>query len=171
MNPSGLNLNPALLLNPKAYRAEAAAAAAAATSNESTRMPIQTAQTVQTSAPVEFQFSTPSDGYLTAGNSPSHQAQPAANGTRTPPTTGFGSMIERANNVEHRAFVPQPKRRKLQNEEMHAGQSFASGSGGMLGGHIKERREAAINGASQQTVVDLTDAGRCPSGGVTRVAG
>ena len=171
MNPSGLNLNPALLLNPKAYSAEAVAAAAA---REPTRMPIQTAQTAQIAqapASVEFQFSTPSDGYLTAGNSPSHQTQPAVNGTQTPPTTGFGSMIERANNVEHRAFVPQPKRRKLQGEEMHASQSFASGSGGMLGGHIKERREAATNGASQQTVVDLTDAGRCPSAGGLRAAG
>ena len=175
-------MNPAMLLDPKSFRADAAAAF-----REPARVPLPIQTTTEAPAPIEFQFATPSDGYITAGNSPSRhmqvepqmqtqvqtqlqtqvqtqvQAQPSANGTQTPPTNGFGSMIERVNNVEQRAFPPQPKRRKTQNEDINPAPTFASGSGGMLGGHIKERREAAANGASQQTVVDLTDAGRCPS--------
>ena len=155
-------MNPAMLLDPKSFRAETAAY------REPANIPIQT---VAAPAPMEFQFATPSDGYVTAGNPPSRQAQaqvqaqaqPPTNGTQTPPTNGFGTMIERANNVEQRTIIPQPKRRKTQNEDINPAPTFASGSGGMLGGHIKERREAAANGASQQTVVDLTDAGRCPS--------
>ena len=172
-------MNPAMLLDPKSFRADAAAAF-----REPARVPLPIQTTTEAPAPIEFQFATPSDGYITAGNSPSRhmqaepqmqtqvqtqlqtqvQAQPSANGTQTPPINGFGSMIERVNNVEQRAFPPQPKRRKTQNEDINPAPTFASGSGGVLGAHIREKREAATNGASQQTVVDLTDAGRCPSG-------
>lgn len=71
-------------------------------------------------------------------------------------------MIERMNNIEHRTFVPQPKRRKLQNEEdINFSHGFNGSSGGMLGEHVKERREVAANHPTLKSVetVDLTEAG------------
>lgn len=152
-SPSALNLNPALLLNPKGYGASASA------SKDVTPNSIPS---TGRSTPIEFQFSTPNDGYAIEPRSQSHGSTPLTNGHHTPQTNGFGGMIERMNNIEHRTFTPQPKRRKLQNEEnMDSSHGFNGRSGGVLGEHIKERREAGANYPTLKTVetVDLTVAG------------
>ncbi|RYP73707.1 hypothetical protein DL771_003420 [Monosporascus sp. 5C6A] len=146
-----LNLNPALLLNPKAYVASAPA------SKDASRQPTPSAGT---SEPIEFQFSTPNDIYTTERKPSPLASHPASNGHYMPQTNGFTSMIERMNNVEQRTSVPQPKRRKLQPEENNGlSRGFGSGSGGILGQHVKEKREEAANHPSVKRVetVDLTD--------------
>lgn len=154
-SPSALNLNPALLLNPKGYGASQPA------SREGTR---HSTPITESSAPVEFQFSTPNDSHAAEQVVRPNGTSPLPNGLHMPQTNGFGGMIERMNNTEHRTFVPQPKRRKTQNENdenMSMTHGFSGGSGGMLGGHIRERREAAANQPTPKTVemVDLTNAG------------
>ncbi|KAI1155188.1 SNF2 family N-terminal domain-containing protein [Nemania diffusa] len=103
------------------------------------------------STPVEFSF-----------DSPSHQfSTPPMYQPLNPPNqpNGFGAMIERMSNVEHRAFVPpHQKRRKVETGEGPDSQpGFSAGGSGMMGQHMKERREEYKKAATTQVeMVDLT---------------
>lgn len=158
MDPAALNLNPALLLNPKGYSASAPAS--------QTGSP-KTFQRPENPEALEFQFSTPNDGYAAQGHLQLPEVSLATNGYNSPQMNGFGSMIDRMNNLEQRAFVPQPKRRKTQDERDNSyNHGFGSGNGGMLASHIRENREAATNHIPLRSVetVDLTDGGEFSSG-------
>lgn len=72
-------------------------------------------------------------------------------------------MIERMSNVEHRAFVPpHQKRRKVETGEGPDSQpGFSAGGSGMMGQHMKERREEYKKAATTQVeMVDLTSGSR-----------
>ncbi|KAL7627639.1 hypothetical protein AAE478_001832 [Parahypoxylon ruwenzoriense] len=142
----GLNLNPALLLNPKGYAVPPQSARQNAT--------VRPISGPSKPAEVDFQFSTPNDRYTIA-------SQPIrANGEATPHINNFGDMIDRMSNVEQRIAAPQSKRRKLETESADLQRAFGSGGGGAVGQYVKERRgETANQQASANPVdaVDLTD--------------
>ncbi|KAI0009724.1 SNF2 family N-terminal domain-containing protein [Xylariaceae sp. FL0662B] len=150
-NPTpSLDLNPALLLNPKGYTVPSAPRNA----------PGRQINGSADSAALEFQFSNPNDSF-TSASQPSFHQPVHTNGQSTPPITGFGDMIDRMNNVEQRAFTPQPKRRKLEAENDNGAQrGFGSGGNGAIGQHIKERKEDSVTKLPTKPVetVDLTDA-------------
>ncbi|GAW12145.1 hypothetical protein ANO14919_015030 [Xylariales sp. No.14919] len=101
--------------------------------------------------PVEFSFDSPNNRFT---DLPLHQATNPLS-----PPNGFGPMIERMNNVEHRAFAsPQTKRRKLETENgFEAKPSLGGGGSGILGQHIAEKRQESKQVASTQVeMVDLT---------------
>ncbi|KAF5666232.1 hypothetical protein FHETE_6354 [Fusarium heterosporum] len=103
-----------------------------------------------------FQFSSPNDT-PSAGPS-SRSSTPGssyANGFN-----GAGNFIERANNVQHRSLVPQPKRRRTEDSENgfhHMMTPPVHGGGGVLGQYVTDRRKEG-NGvtASPSMTVDLT---------------
>ncbi|KAI1106950.1 SNF2 family N-terminal domain-containing protein [Jackrogersella minutella] len=146
--PSRLNLNPALLLNPKGYAVPSPPARQNA-SNQPFNGP-------NNSADIEFQFSNPQDGYVNSGQYTYSNGQAAA------PPNHFNDMIDRVNNVEQRTFAPQTKRRRLEPEEsFETARAFGSGSGGDLGQYVKEQRQNAANqqlSPKRVEAVDLTDA-------------
>ncbi|KAI1075619.1 SNF2 family N-terminal domain-containing protein [Whalleya microplaca] len=150
-NPaSRLNLNPALLLNPRGYTA----------SQPTKDAPGRAANGSADPAPVEFQFSRPDDGFTNTSQASFDQPF-YTNGHSTPPTNGYSDMIDRMNNVEQRAFIPQPKRRKLESEDSNGSQhGFGSGGSGAIGQYIREKREDSVTQPLMKRVetVDLTDA-------------
>ncbi|KAI1116900.1 SNF2 family N-terminal domain-containing protein [Nemania sp. NC0429] len=106
------------------------------------------------STPVEFTFDSPNNQLL---ETPMHQIANHPNPSNPP--NGVGAMIERVNNVEHRALLsPQPKRRKLEYREgLGPKPGFSSGGSGMMGQHMKEKREEYTETATTQVdMVDLT---------------
>ncbi|KAI1205753.1 SNF2 family N-terminal domain-containing protein [Annulohypoxylon truncatum] len=145
---SRLNLNPALLLNPKGYGAPSPSPRQDASNrafNGSTNP-----------ADVEFQFANPQDGF--AG--PSQYTY--TNEQALPQSHDFSGMIDRMSNVEQRTFAPQTKRRRLESEESNSPmRGFGSGGGGDIGHYVKEERQNAANQQlplSRVETVDLTDA-------------
>ncbi|KAH8164314.1 hypothetical protein CIB48_g3945 [Xylaria polymorpha] len=103
------------------------------------------------STPVEFSFDNPDNRF---SDLPMHHAANIPN-----PPNGFGTMIERMNNVEHRTLAsPQYKRRKLEPEEgFGLKPSFGTGGGGMMGQYIQEKKEESKRaGSTQVEMVDLT---------------
>ncbi|KAI1142211.1 SNF2 family N-terminal domain-containing protein [Hypoxylon sp. FL0543] len=148
--PSRLNLNPALLLNPKSY----SASSPPVQQNAPSRPPLNGSNIP---ADVEFHFSNPQDGFATA-------AQPIyTNGHAATQPNNFGDMIDRMNNVEQRTFAPQTKRRRVEPEDsIDPVNAFRNGGSGDLGQYVRDKRQEA---ASQQfstkrvEAVDLTDAG------------
>ncbi|KAI0848090.1 SNF2 family N-terminal domain-containing protein [Daldinia vernicosa] len=146
---SRLNMNPALLLNPKGYSAP--------TPPTRPNAPARPFSNSNNSADIEFQF-----------NSPDFQFSNPPNGYTTaisqsmPQSSNFSNMIDRMNNVEQRTFNPQTKRRKLEAEDnVSPAHAFRSGGGGgVVGQYVKERRQ---EGGNQQLptrpveAVDLTD--------------
>ncbi|KAG4217706.1 hypothetical protein PC116_g33814 [Phytophthora cactorum] len=151
---SRLNLNPALLLNPKGYAAPVPPARPSAPTrpfNPSSSLNNPADVEFQFTSP-EFQFSNPQNGYTTTTSQP------------MPQSNNFGNMIDRMNNVEQRTFNPQSKRRKLEIEDnTNPAHTFRSGGNGIVGQYVKERRQ---EGGSQQRstgpveAVDLTDTGK-----------
>ncbi|KAI2781915.1 SNF2 family N-terminal domain-containing protein [Daldinia loculata] len=146
---SRLNMNPALLLNPKGY--------AAPTPPTRPNAPTRPFNNSNNSADVEFQFnspdfqfSNPQNGYTTTISQP------------MPQSSNFSNMIDRMNNVEQRTFNPQSKRRKLEAEDnVSPAHTFRNGGGGgVIGQYVKERRQ---EGGNEQyptgpvEAVDLTD--------------
>ncbi|KAI0150430.1 SNF2 family N-terminal domain-containing protein [Xylariaceae sp. FL1272] len=117
------------------------------------------------STPIEFTFTTPGSEYV---NSPTSQPE-------TTPPSGYGHMIERMNNVEHRTHVaPLAKRRKLDTEASIDLQPVqARGGSGIIAHHIKEKRpDRPIdndnnNSARKVETVDLTDGS--PGGDVVEI--
>ncbi|KAI1805215.1 SNF2 family N-terminal domain-containing protein [Daldinia bambusicola] len=149
---SRLNLNPALLLNPKGYAAPAPPARPSAPVR-----PYNNSNNLNNSADVAFQFTSPDFHFANPQNGYTTTSQPM------PQSSNFSNMIDRINNVEQRTFNPQTKRRKLETEDnASSAHTFRSGGGGMVGQYVKERRQ---DGGSQQRstgpveAVDLTDAG------------
>lgn len=149
---SRLNMNPALLLNPKGY--------AAPTPPTRPNAPTRPFNNSNNSADVEFQFnspdfqfSNPQNGYTTTISQP------------MPQSSNFSNMIDRMNNVEQRTFNPQSKRRKLEAEDnVSPAHTFRNGGGGgVIGQYVKERRQ---EGGNEQyptgpvEAVDLTDSGK-----------
>ncbi|EXA48392.1 hypothetical protein FOQG_05843 [Fusarium oxysporum f. sp. raphani 54005] len=102
-----------------------------------------------------FQFSSPNDT-PSAGPS-SRSSTPGssyANGFN-----GAGHFIERANNVQHRSVVPQPKRRRTEDSEgVHNFMTPpAQGGSGILGQYVTDKRKEANSAtASPAMTVDLT---------------
>ncbi|KAI1095967.1 SNF2 family N-terminal domain-containing protein [Rostrohypoxylon terebratum] len=149
---SRLNLNPALLLNPKGYAAQAAQSPL-----PRQNVPNRTfSGSTNPPADVEFQFSNPHDGFASTSQ------YTYTNGQTLPQMHDFGGMIDRMNNVEQRTFAPQSKRRRLESEEstnsMHG---FGSGGGSDMGQYIKENRQNTTNyqpPSNRVETVDLTDA-------------
>ncbi|KAI1775225.1 SNF2 family N-terminal domain-containing protein [Hypoxylon cercidicola] len=143
---SRLNLNPALLLNPKGY-----AAPAPAPRQDAASMSFNNSNPAE----LEFQFANPHDSFASA-------SQPLHSNGHAPPPPNFGDMMDRMNNVEQRMFVPQTKRRKLEAEDdINPMRAFGNGGSGDVGQYIRERRQDA---PSQQLstrrveAIDLTDA-------------
>ncbi|XXG99171.1 hypothetical protein Hte_005506 [Hypoxylon texense] len=151
--PSRLNLNPALLLNPKGYVAPAPAPPAR---QDAASMPFTSSNNSNSSAGLEFQFANPHDSFAPAGQ-PLHP-----NGHPTPPPNNFGDMMDRMNNVEQRMFVPQPKRRKLEAEDgINPVRAFGNGASGDVGQYVRERRQDATTqqrATRPVEAIDLTDA-------------
>ncbi|KAI0840823.1 SNF2 family N-terminal domain-containing protein [Hypoxylon sp. FL0890] len=148
--PSRLNLNPALLLNPKGYNGPSPSPR----QNVPSRPPLNGSNN---SADVEFQFSNPQDGFATA-------AQPAyTNGHAPTQPNNFGDMIDRMNNVEQRTFAPQIKRRKVEAEDsIDPVYAFRNGGSGEVGQYVRDKRQEAANqqfSTKRVEAVDLTDAG------------
>ncbi|KAI0161658.1 SNF2 family N-terminal domain-containing protein [Hypoxylon sp. FL1284] len=143
--PSRLNLNPALLLNPKGY-----AVSPSAPRQDVASRPFNNPND---SAGLEFQFANPNETFAPAD-------QPFPNGHVTP-NNNFGDMIDRMNNVEQRAFVPQTKRRKLEEQGVNQVRTFGNRGSGDIAQYVKESRQ---DGPSQQLpsrhveAIDLTDA-------------
>ncbi|KAI1344589.1 SNF2 family N-terminal domain-containing protein [Xylariaceae sp. FL0016] len=136
--------DPALLLNPKNF------------TPSSQNHNSQSANEPDSSDVVEFTFSSPNDTVESSNTlaSDSVMQRPAAQ------VNGFGQMFERMNNVQDRAFAPLPKRRKLDDQESTPPRNgFSGGANGMLGQHIKDKRQEAARKSSSQSVemVDLTD--------------
>ncbi|KAL8407948.1 hypothetical protein RB594_006669 [Gaeumannomyces avenae] len=106
-----------------------------------------------------FQFSSPSPAVHLAEAEEQPAISPHSLEQPLHPTNGVGAMIERINNVESRAFVPEPKRRKLEPSPQPMASS-SRGSSGMLGGYIKEQKTEEVSGGglvkAPQTV-DLTE--------------
>ncbi|KOS18296.1 Helicase-like transcription factor [Escovopsis weberi] len=103
-----------------------------------------------------FQFASP--GETPVATPPAHDIPSPGN---VPGTSGVGNWIERMNNVQHRAVVPQAKRRKLEDGDGPSGGSSAPArsGGGDLGEYVREKRKEAGAGAMlRASTVDLTDA-------------
>ncbi|KAI2469954.1 SNF2 family N-terminal domain-containing protein [Annulohypoxylon bovei var. microspora] len=144
---SRLNLNPALLLNPKGYSAPSPSPRQNASS--------QAFNGSSNTADLEFQFSNPQDGFASTSQ------YTHTNGQALPQSHDFDGMIDRMNNVEQRAFAPQSKRRRLEAEDSpDPMRAFGNGGGGDMGQYIKENRYAADYQLPTNRVetVDLTDA-------------
>ncbi|KAI0815779.1 SNF2 family N-terminal domain-containing protein [Xylaria sp. FL0064] len=141
-NAPAPNYNPAALLNPRAFNG-------LPTPNNGIQTPFFNGS--GSSTPVEYSFESPSSRF---SDLPIHQtASPLS------PPNGFGAMIERMNNVEHRTLVaPQNKRRKVETEDRpETKPGFGAGGSGMIGQHIAEKREESRQAASTQVeMVDLT---------------
>ncbi|KAI0971361.1 SNF2 family N-terminal domain-containing protein [Xylaria arbuscula] len=133
--------NPAALLNPRAYHS-----------------PVAPNNGIQNSlfngsgslAPVEYSFDSPSSRF---SDLPIHQAASPASSAN-----GFGTMIERMNNVENRTLAPQTKRRKVEGGDgLEAQPGFGAGGSGIIGQYITEKRAESKQAASTQVeMVDLT---------------
>lgn len=104
-----------------------------------------------------FQFATP-NGAASVG---------PASGASTPPDSqprnglGPGNFVERVHHIQDRSEVPQPKRRRVDDEEVQKGTKMAvRGGSGVLGQALNDQRQASGgNGAftPQALTVDLTD--------------
>lgn len=107
---------------------------------------------------VVFQFATTNDSASDAV--PSGASTPASGHMQ--PVNGVGSFLERMNNVQNRASIPQAKRRKV-DEDMQglsasADQQSTRAGGSMLGGYIKEQQSRGTSTpASDTMMVDLTN--------------
>lgn len=138
------------------------------------------------STPVEFTFDSPNNQLLEASmyhtaNLPnplntldSLDSLDSLNSLNSlNPPNGVGAMIERVNNVEHRALVsPQPKRRKIEfGEGLEPKPGFGPGGSGIMGQHMKEKREEYKQAATTQVdMVDLTSGSRSPLSKVTGIS-
>lgn len=111
---------------------------------------------------LDFQFATPADqSFSSPSQSPFDPSQ--ASNYPNAPVNGFGGMIERVNNVDSRAAVPQTKRRKVVEESSYGGipARFGGSGSGTLGQHVKDKREASASHPSKPVeTVDLTEAGK-----------
>lgn len=102
-----------------------------------------------------FQFETP-NGAASAG---------PASGTSTPPDSqlrnglGPGSFLEKVHHIQDRSEVPEPKRRRLEDEDAQKGTKMAvRGGSGMLGQAVRDQRQDSSGTSTPQSVtVDLTD--------------
>ncbi|KAI1379432.1 SNF2 family N-terminal domain-containing protein [Hypoxylon crocopeplum] len=150
---SRLNLNPALLLNPKGYGAPSPSPSPSLSARQNGAGSPFNGSSNPTE--VEFQFPNPHDSFA----SPSQPIY--SNGQYTLESNNFDNMIDRMNNVEQRTFAPQIKRRRLATEDdINSMRAYGSGSSGDVGQYVREaQREAANQQYSMKRVeaVDLTD--------------
>ncbi|KAF5002542.1 hypothetical protein FDECE_10606 [Fusarium decemcellulare] len=148
--------NPAALLQPNRRTSSSTDLASSAHRQFSPSHNIQrSSQPPPMNNSVVFQFSSPNDT-PSAGPS-SRSSTPGSNYANGP--NGVGGFIERMNNVQHRSFVPQAKRRRVEDMEgPHDGATApVHGGAGILGEYVKEKRkEANSSTASPAMTVDLT---------------
>lgn len=121
-----------------------------------------------TTTPVDFTFDSPNHETL---DIPMHNAtyQPE----QLNPPNGIGTMIERMNNVQDRMLPPpQLKRRKLESgsSSPQPGYGVGGGSSGIMGQHVKEKREEGYNqvAGTKYETVDLTEGSRSALPNVSR---
>ncbi|KAI6425209.1 hypothetical protein MCOR07_011678 [Pyricularia oryzae] len=154
-----MSWDPKALLNPKA----------APQSSGSTQRPGHTGRvaTSHGNAPQAFQFASPNEPSISidlTDSDDTHEDQ-RGHGHTQAAGNGMGAMIERANNVESRADIPQTKRRKIEVTNTNGQGTPIRGGSGMLGSYIKGQElgdgGASTPARSPQTTVDLTD-GRLP---------
>ncbi|KAK8079865.1 helicase-like transcription factor [Apiospora hydei] len=164
-NHGAPSFDPNVLLNPRA-----ALTTTSRTNNVSGRStPANFPSRSSGPTPLEFQFSSPNDGYASNASTPPPFAY---NGgydiSHTPsPVNGFGSMIERMNHVQDRSAAPHPKRRKVETIDLDDSadekipSTFGNGGGGMMGQYVKDKKEEAANSPSMSRAdtVDLTEGG------------
>lgn len=139
--------NPAALLNPRAFNGTAVLNDGI--QNNFFNGPGTITRTEFT--PLEFSF----DGANT------NCSEPATSNTAHTPnqSNGYGDMIERMNNVEHRTLAPsQNKRRKLETENGFGSKpAFSAGESSILSQHIKEGGQESKQAANTRVeMVDLT---------------
>ncbi|KAI6264348.1 hypothetical protein MCOR27_011740 [Pyricularia oryzae] len=150
-----MSWDPKALLNPKA----------APQSSGSTQRPGHTGRvaTSHGNAPQAFQFASPNEPSISidlTDSDDTHEDQ-RGHGHTQAAGNGMGAMIERANNVESRADIPQTKRRKIEVTNTNGQGTPIRGGSGMLGSYIKGQElgdgGASTPARSPQTTVDLTD--------------
>lgn len=139
--------NPAALLNPRAFNGTAV---------PNDGLPNNCFNGPSTTTRAEF---TPLEFSFDSANA--NCSDPATPNTAHTPSqsNGYGVMIERMNNVEHRTLAPsQNKRRKLETENgFESKPTFRAGGNGILGQHVKERGQESEQAANTRVeMVDLT---------------
>ncbi|KAH8681388.1 SNF2 family DNA-dependent ATPase [Xylariales sp. PMI_506] len=150
------SFDPALLLNPRAH-------VGASRGNIATnQLTLNGLPGSSSSSSLDFQFSSPNDGTASNASTPpaflSYSNDSVNRSYTSTPVSGFGSMIERMSNLQDRASVPQPKRRRLEGEEGNSPNRFGGGSNGALGQHVRDtRNEAAGVNATPLSRVDTVD--------------
>ncbi|KAL2021975.1 hypothetical protein VTK56DRAFT_6394 [Thermocarpiscus australiensis] len=135
-----MSWSPAALLNPKA------AAVSPARQQPMGDAPASPAFSPRTSEQLSFQFTSP-DEVPPAVDFSDLPATSQAGPLHHPPImpvfqNGFGKSIERLHNVQDRIALPQPKRRKTENENdpessLTPNGAFAGATSGLLSQHIK----------------------------------
>lgn len=157
-NPAPTRFDPARLLNPRSYTAPLKNNGTSGRSTP-THLPASSS-TASLATALDFQFSSPNDGNMSAASTP---PSVYSHGSSTP-VNGFSNMIDRANNVEERISVPQPKRRRLESDDYSANiNGFGGGGNGMVGQYLKDRRDEGsknpTSAARRVDTVDLTSMG------------
>ncbi len=110
-----------------------------------------------------FQFLTPDGSAGSFSAISAEEAVEPTNGARPDtPVSGMSAMIERKFNVQDRAFVPEPKRRKIDVAEngLEEGPGFRGRSSGLVGTPLQEiQAETTVAPSSLKITetVDLTD--------------
>ncbi|KAK7956868.1 SNF2 family domain-containing protein [Apiospora aurea] len=164
-NHGAPSFDPNMLLNPRA-----ALTTTSRTNNVSGRStPANLPGRSSGPTPLEFQFSSPNDGYASnASTPPSFAYNGGFDISHTPsPVNGFGSMIERMNHVQDRSAAPHPKRRRVETIDLDDSadekvpSTFGNGGAGMMGQYVKDKKEEAANSPSMSRAdtVDLTEGG------------
>lgn len=119
------------------------------------RTPSRASAPPNTNGTLAFQFATP-NGPASAGPS---------SGPSTPPDSqprnalGPGHFVERIHHIQERSEVPNPKRRKVEDEDAPKGTKMAvRGGSGVLGQALKDQRQDSSGTSTPQSLtVDLTD--------------
>lgn len=146
--------NPAALLQPNRQRPSTASPTNGLSPHGA--LPQRSPRQNPTSEPMVFQFA--STSAETPVESPGYSSAEGTPGGQN--VNGVGHWIERMNNVQRRSTVPQPKRRRIDDEQnLQNGQAAQVRSGsGILGAYVREKRQDSSGSAfSQPTTVDLTD--------------
>ncbi|KAH8889697.1 hypothetical protein GQ53DRAFT_651723 [Thozetella sp. PMI_491] len=148
-----MSWDPAALLNPKAQTTSPAFAH----NSLQTALPNRSLQhSAEAPMQLTFQFNDPSNNFMPDFSGvPYGGATGLPNRTSSMPDFGTARHIERLNNVEPRADVPQPKRRKTQTEgDPVDPQSAFHGQGtGLFGQYMMTAVKTPENNASQQGIV------------------
>ncbi|KAK0714909.1 SNF2 family N-terminal domain-containing protein [Lasiosphaeris hirsuta] len=158
---TGMSWDPAALLNPRAAATSASRPQAATTVGNMATNTSHSASVIPDNP--TFQFSTPTNGYASDFSGLLYNVAQPQNQMIPVFQNGFAPQIERLNNVQERIAVPQPKRRKTQNENdpQPTNSLFVGGNTGILSDYAKQQQAQNQHYISaskpRETVVDLTE--------------